>query len=93
MATTPTLMDRLKTAIKPLTDKFYFDDYKTTGPGLAAIQQNLNEYQKGTASPQPTLSPVQTAPFPSDLVNPTAHYGSRPGEKRLNLDGLGGIGK
>ena len=95
MATTPTLMDRLKATSKPLTDKFDFSDFQSAGPGLAAIQQNVNQYKSATAPASSPVLPVSNTPSPTDLVNPNAQYGSRPGEKRLKLSvptqGLGGI--
>jgi hypothetical protein len=56
----------------------------TTGAGLAAKEQNIDEYKNAT---KPTLSPdpaKDTTPSPKDRVAPKARYGARPGEKRID---------
>ena len=85
------LTDKLKQAISAYDPS---KDMKSAANGIGAIQQNIDEYKKATAPP--VSSPVLASPpSPTDLVNPNARYGSRPGEQRLKLSvpvqGLAGI--
>jgi hypothetical protein len=53
-----------------------------TGAGLAAREQNIDEYKNAT-KPTLTAEPARNnTPSPKDRVSPKARYGARPGEKR-----------
>ncbi len=61
---------------------FALPDEKT-GAGLAARNQNIDEYKSATMPP--SADPVKdTTPSPKDRVAPKARYGARTGEERID---------
>jgi len=57
--------------------------------GIAAKNQMIDEYKNATMSPASTPKAsgtpgMSTSPFKMDKVNPSARYGSRKGEKRID---------
>ena len=61
--------------------------------GIGEVNNNVAEYKNATAATPtsaatPTGTPgerTMTAPSPADRVNPSAHYGDRGGEKRIDV--------
>jgi hypothetical protein len=51
--------------------------------GIAAKNQNIQEYKSATEAPKEENR--QYVPSPADRINPSAKYGNRPGEERIDV--------
>jgi len=71
---------------QPIDAKGLVENQGNLGAELAAKKQTVNE----VAKPPVEQAPIEVNKTPSvkDRVNPTARYGSRPGEKRIDVTGM-----
>jgi len=66
------------------------DEQRSDAEGIKANVRNAaaaREYLKNPTASIPVVAPVAATPSRTDLINPNARYGSRPGEVRLDSEG------